>query len=199
MKLLAALAIAATLSVNLSPASAETTRIRGTLMEFDTSKITIAKPDGGVEPIGVHADTRYLSVAPIGIDAIVPGSYIGVAGLPQPDGTIKALGVMVFPESARGTAEGHFPYDLQPESTMTNATVGKVSQLGSGREVVVTYGSESKTIDIVDPEKVASFTPSDSSILVDGAKTVVIVDRGADGLPTARAVLVGKDGFTPPN
>ena len=182
-----------------TPAGAETTRVRGTLAEADASKITVARRDGGMEPIGLNAQTRILQVSKLGIEAIEAGSYIGVAGAPQPDGTIKALGVMVFPEAARGTAEGHFPWDLQPESTMTNATVAKVEQAGSGREVVVTYKGESKTIDIVDTGNIASFAPADASILVPGAKVTVFVDQAADGLPTARNLLVGKDGFTPPN
>lgn len=195
----ACLVVVALVSGVATLASAETTRVRGTLAEVDASKITVARRDGGMEPIGLTAQTRFLQVSKLGIDAIEPGSYIGVAGAPQPDGTIKALGVMVFPEVARGTAEGHFPWDLQPESTMTNATVAKVEQAGSGREVVVTYKGESKKIDIVDAGNIASFAPADSAILVPGAKVTVFVDRGADGLPTARNVLVGKDGFTPPN
>jgi hypothetical protein len=179
-------------------AHAATSRIRGTIVEFDADKITVAKRDGGVEPVAIDADTRFLEVVPVGIDAIKQGSYIGVAGLPQPDGKIRALGVMVFPEAARGTAEGHFPFDLQPESTMTNATVAKVEQVQGGREVVVTYQGGSQTIDIADPEKIASFTLADRSVLKDGAKATVIVDE-ADSLPKARTVLVGKDGFTPPN
>lgn len=99
-------------------AQAETTRIRGTLEEVDADKITVAKRDGGVEPVGLSSDTRFLEVRPVGIEAIQEGSYIGVAGLPQADGKIRALGVMLFPETARGTNEGHFPWDLQPESTM---------------------------------------------------------------------------------
>jgi hypothetical protein len=179
-------------------ASAEMVRIRGTLIEFDTSKITVAERDGGVEPIGVDSNTRYLSVTPVDIDAIKPGSYIGVAGLPQPDGTIKALGVMVFPEQARGMNEGSFPWDLQPDSTMTNATVAKVETEASGREVQVTFKGETQTIDIVDASAIASFEPASASALVEGAKVTVFVEQGV-GLPTARSVLIGMNGLTPPN
>lgn len=196
--MIGAAALALLVGAGSWPALAETTRVRGTLQEVDSDKITVARRDGGVEPIGLKPDTRFLLVTPVGLDEVKPGSYIGVAGMPQPDGTIKALGVMVFPEQARGTAEGHFPWDLEPESTMTNATVAKVEQQGEGREVQVTYKGESKTIDIVDPGKIASFAPADSSVLAKGAHVTVFVDQG-DGLPVARNVLVGKDGFTPPN
>ncbi|WP_051329187.1 DUF5666 domain-containing protein [Geminicoccus roseus] len=180
-------------------AQAETTRIRGTLEEVDADKITVAKRDGGVEPVGLSSDTRFLEVRPVGIEAIQEGSYIGVAGLPQADGKIRALGVMLFPETARGTNEGHFPWDLQPESTMTNATVATVEEAGDGREVVVSYKGGSQTIDITDAGTIASFAPADASILSVGAKVTVVVRQAADGLPGAVAVLVGKDGFTPPN
>ena len=61
------------------------------------------------------------------LDDIKPGSYVGTAAMPQPDGTLRALEVHVMPESMRGAGEGHRPFDLQPQSTMTNGTVGTVT------------------------------------------------------------------------
>jgi hypothetical protein len=37
---------------------------------------------------------------------VKPGSYIGVTGMPLADGSQKAIAIHIFPESARGTAEG---------------------------------------------------------------------------------------------
>ena len=82
---------------------------------------------------------------------------------------------------------------------MTNATVAKVEKAGAGREVVVEYKGGSKTIDIADKGEIASFAPADASIMTKGAHVTVFTQTAADGLPTAGAVLVGKDGFTPPN
>ena len=192
---------AAMLAVAFSlAAQAEPMHVRGTLTEFDSDKITVAKRDGGVEPIAISQDTKFLAVKPIGVEQIKPGSYIGVAGTPRKDGSIKALGVMVFPPSMKGVSEGHFPWDLQPGSTMTNATVAEVEKSAPGREVVVKYKGGSQRIWIADSgNAVASFEPASSSILKDGAKVTVVAQTAEDGLPIANAVLVGENGFTPPN
>ena len=138
---------AAMLAVAFSlAAQAEPMHVRGTLTEFDSDKITVAKRDGGVEPIAISQDTKFLAVKPIGVEQIKPGSYIGVAGTPRKDGSIKALGVMVFPPSMKGVSEGHFPWDLRPGSTMTNATVAEVEKSAPGREVVVKYKGGSQRI-----------------------------------------------------
>ena len=51
------------------------------------------------------------------------GFVIGTAAVPRSDGKLTALEVVVFPEAMRGTGEGHYGWDLAPESTMTNAMV----------------------------------------------------------------------------
>ena len=89
-------------------AQAETTRVRGTLAEIGQNKITIDKRDGGVEPIGISKDTKFMQVTPIGIEEIRPGSYIGVAGVPQPDGKIEALGRHGVPGGCQRCQRGAF-------------------------------------------------------------------------------------------
>ena len=64
-------------------------------------------------------------VAKTALSEIKAGSYIGVSAMPEPDGTQKALAVHIFPENQRGAAEGFRPWDLRPNSTMTNATVAE--------------------------------------------------------------------------
>ena len=56
-----------------------------------------------------------------------------------PDGTLNALEVLVFPEAARGSNEGHYPWDLQPESMMTNATVATVAAGADGQTLTLKY------------------------------------------------------------
>jgi hypothetical protein len=49
--------------------------------------------------------------------------------------------VRIFPESLRGAGEGQYPWDLQPDSVMTNATVGTITQAPEGNVIKVSYKS----------------------------------------------------------
>lgn len=181
-------------------ASADPMRIRGEIVQASPTEIDVrVRAGNAIDKVMVSDKTAYLAVTKADVDAIAPGEFVGVAGVPQADGKIKAIGVMIFPESARGSHEGHFPWDLGPESTMTNATVGDVAKAGDGREMRVTYQGGEKTIEIVDQTSIARFGPADASIAVPGAQTTVIAERTEEGILMGRAVLVGKDGFRPPN
>ena len=98
-------------------------RIRGDVTAIDGLKLSVVARSG--ENVMIELDDQYVVTAVILIDiaAIKPGTYVGTATMPQPDGGQRALEVLVFPETARGSGEGHYPWDLQPGSMMTNATV----------------------------------------------------------------------------
>ena len=53
---------------------------------------------------------------------IKSGDYLGVGAKPQPDGTLRAIQITIFPEAQRGVGEGHGPWSALPDSTMTNGT-----------------------------------------------------------------------------
>ena len=134
---------------------------------------------------------------PIKLEDIKPGSFIGSAAMPQADGTQRALEVHVFPESMRGTGEGHRPFDLQPQSTMTNGTVGDL--VGSkGRTLTVKYKGGEKTVIVPDDVPIVSIEPGTRALLTPGAHVIVFASKGADGSMTAISVNVGENGLTPP-
>jgi hypothetical protein len=136
-------------------------------------------------------------VTPIEPTAIAPGSFIGTAALPGPDGSLSALEVLVFPEAARGTGEGHGPWDLQPGSTMTNATVAQVVATPQGRSMTLKYKDGEKTVVVPEGVPIVTFKPGDRGLLVAGAKVIVFA-QVRDGKPTALRALAGRDGFAPP-
>jgi len=136
-------------------------------------------------------------VYPIALADIGPNSFIGTAALPQPDGTLRAIAVTVFPESSRGVGEGHRPFDLQPQSTMTNATVADVAAAPVGRRLQLKYKDGEKTL-VVPPEApVVTFRPADRSLLVPGASVSLSAQEIA-GRPTALRVNAGRNGFVLP-
>src|SRR5258706_16367672 len=117
--------------------------------------------------------------------------------MPQADGSQRAIAVTVFPESARGSNEGHYPFDLAPQSTMTNATVEGVASAPDGRHLQVRYKDGEKTIVVPVGAPVVSFRPGDRALLVSGA-SVSLTAREVDGKPTVVRVNAGRNGFTVP-
>jgi hypothetical protein len=173
------------------------TRLRGDIVSVDAQSLHMVTRGGKAVTLTLPADVQVAALAPISIDAIKPGSFIGSAALPQPDGTLRAQEVHVFPEAMRGTGEGHRPFDLGPGSTMTNGTVGDVV-VSQGRTLKVAYKGGEKTI-IVPPETpIVTYEPGSRSLLTAGAHVIVFANEAPDGALTATRVSVGKDGLVPP-
>lgn len=180
-----------------------TVRIRGTLVSVDAQQLVVKDRSGETVTLARVAGLPVTEVYPVELADIKQGSYVGTAAMPQPDGTQKALEVQVFPQSMRGSGEGHRPWDLQPESTMTNATVAHLAPApasaggAGGRELKLSYPGGDKTVIVPDDVPIVSFRPADASLLVPGAK-VMITAQDRNGTPTALRVLAGRDGFAPP-
>jgi hypothetical protein len=183
------------------PAVAQTpvpVRIRGAIEAVDANAMLVKSREGATFKIALADNLGVNAVVPIALSAIDPGKFIGAAAMKMPDGTMRALEVLVFPEAMRGAGEGHYPWDLQPESTMTNATVAAVVSASAGRELTLTYKGESQKIMVPADVPVVTFEPSDRSLLTPGAHVFLTAQRGADGSLTAARVAVGKDGLVPP-
>ena len=204
---LASLTLAATLPLALaqSPAPANpTVRLRATIEKIDATSLTVRERSGEVITLVRPAAMDVSEVFPLALADIKPGSYIGTAAMPQADGSQLALEVVVFPEAARGTGEGHRPWDLRPDSTMTNATVADLvaapSSAPGGQKLTLRYKGGEKTVIVPPDAPVVSFKPGkadENALLVPGAK-VMITAQEQGGKPTALRVIVGRNGFAPP-
>jgi hypothetical protein len=198
---LAAIAIAIAAVAPLSGASwaqsPRAVRIRGTIDAADAKSINLTTRAGQQLTMAIASDTVILAIVPMKLEDIKPGAFIGAAAMPRPDGTQRALEVHVFPESMRGTGEGHRPFDLQPQSTMTNGTVGTVAG-GAGRTLTVVYPYGQKTIVVSPDTPVVTFEPGAPDLLTRGAHVIVAGTEAADGTLSANRVLVGKNGLVPP-
>jgi hypothetical protein len=173
--------------------------IRGDVSAVDGLKLEVTTRSG--EKVAIELDDKYAvsAVARIDIAAIKPGSYVGTATLPQADGTQRALEVLVFPESGRGVAEGHYPWDLQPGSMMTNATVAEIIDVDDGgRRMTLRYKDGEKVIAVPASAPVVTLEPGDRAMLKPGAHVMVGATVRPDGSLTASRISVGKDGLVPP-
>ncbi|MFO1083549.1 MAG: hypothetical protein U1E21_03205 [Reyranellaceae bacterium] len=181
-----------------NPPPSPPTRLRGAIAEIDGKTATIATREGAQVPVKLADNWAVMLVSPLTMADIKQGSFVGVASLKGGDGALNALEVLVFPEAARGSNEGHYPWDLQPESLMTNATVSTVASAGDGQTLTLTYKDGSQTIRVKPGTPIVTFAPGDRSDAKVGAKVFLGAAKAADGSLTATRLLVGKDGLTPP-
>jgi hypothetical protein len=174
-----------------------TQRLRGTVESFDGQRLVMKERSGETLSLALADNFAVSEVLAIELSAIQPNSFVGIASLPQADGSLRALEVLVFPEAARGSGEGHYPWDLQPGSMMTNATVADVAAVAQGRQLRLRYKDGEKTVSVPAEVPVVTFKPGDKALLIPGAK-VMVTAQLRDGKPTAMRALAGRNGFTPP-
>jgi len=172
-------------------------RLRGTIESFSGSNLVIKERSGNVIALMLPEETGIAEVIPTDITSIQPGSYIGTAAFPRADGKLESLEVVIFPEAARGTGEGHYPWDLKPDSSMTNATVADLARSADGRTLNLRYKGGEKTVIVPNGVPVVTLRASDRSLIVPGAKVFVVAEPNDDRL-IVRRLLVGRNGFPPP-
>ncbi|TMJ64135.1 MAG: hypothetical protein E6G82_01905 [Alphaproteobacteria bacterium] len=176
-----------------------TVRIRGTIEAIDGSLLTVKSREGDQLKVRMTDNVALVAITNIAMSEIKPGSYIGVSGMPEPDGTQKALAVHIFPEAQRGVAEGFRPWDLRPNSTMTNATVAETVASTDGQNILVKYKDGEKKVVVPPGTPIVTFVPGDKSELKPGAKIIIFgAIKKDDGTLEANRVNVGRDGITPP-
>lgn len=172
-------------------------RIRGAITAIDGDTLTIKPRIGDPVMVKLVDGIKVASANKAQIADIKPDSYIGTAATPQPDGSLKALEVAVFAPSMRGTGDGHYPWDLEKENTMTNGAVGALAGTTS-RTITVTYKGGEKTITVPDDVPIVTLDPSDRSIVKTGARVVAITRKDAAGTVVADRLIVGENGTVPP-
>src|SRR6516225_5187135 len=186
-------------SISCVPAWADGTpvRVRGTVVSLDGSKLVVHAKDGKDVTVSLKDKYAALAVVKSSMDDVKQGTFIGTATVAQPDGSLRALEVVVFPESLRGFGEGHYPWDLGPSSMMTNATIANKVQGVDGETVTVTYKGGEKKITIPANVPIVAVVPADKSEITPGVIVFIPTEKQADGTLLGGAVLFGK-GVVPP-
>lgn len=172
-------------------------RLRGSVQSFSEPVLVIKERSGEVITLVLPEETGIAEVIPTDITSIQPGSFIGTATLPRPDGALEALEVVVFPEIARGVGEGHFPWDLAPGSTMTNATVAELSRSSAGRRLLLRYPGGEQTVIVANKVPVVTMAPGSRALIIPGARVFMVADP-VGGQLIVRRLLVGRAGAQPP-
>jgi hypothetical protein len=173
-------------------------RVRGTIERVDGG-VYVVKAKGGIELKITLADNAPISaVVKASLSDVKPGSYVGIASLPQADGGQKALELLIFPEAMRGVAEGHYGWDLQPTSMMTNGNVEQTVTAKDGQVLTVKYKDGEKQITVPSEAPIVTFVPGERSELKPGAAIFIAAARPQpDGTLQAPRIAVGR-GIVPP-
>src|SRR6266436_3085810 len=176
----------------------DTVRVRGTIERLDGSTYVVKARDGAELKVALADNPQIAGVVKASLSDIKQGSFVGVTAMPQADGSQRALEVHIFPEAMRGTGEGHYPWDLRPQSTMTNANVEQAVTGVDGQTLTLKYKDGEKKIFVPTGTPIVVYVQGDKSDLKPGAKVFIAAIKQPDGTLQGRAWRVGRDGVTPP-
>jgi hypothetical protein len=175
-------------------AQAPQTRIRGEIETVEGDTLTIKTIDGASAKVALAAGYSVGGVVKATTADIRKGGYVGVGARPQADGTLMAIQVFIFPEAMRGTGEGHRPWGVLPETTMTNATVADTVSRVDGANIVLNYPGGEQKVAINPDANIIMASPAEKIELAKGAQVVMSATKQADGSYSASRVTIAKAG-----
>ncbi|HTB04344.1 MAG TPA: hypothetical protein VK804_28080 [Bradyrhizobium sp.] len=173
-------------------------RVRGTIEAVDGDMLAVKSRSGEDFKLHMASDMKLVGIVKISLSDIKVGSFVGATTVPGPDGSNNAVEVHVFPEDMRGTGEGSRPFDLRPNSTMTNATVAESVAGNDGHTLLVKYKDGEKKVVVSPDTPVVTYVPTEKSELKPGAKIIAFFKKLPDGSYEATRISVGLNGLTPP-
>jgi hypothetical protein len=174
-------------------------RVRGTIVQVGGSTLTVKATNGALLNVHLNNNAKVVAIVAASLADITPGSFVGTTAVPQPGGTLRAIEVHIFPESMRGTGEGHRAWDLGPTSTMTNGTVALAVQKVEGHTLTIKYKDGEKTVVVTPDTAIVSYLLADRNELKANAKVFIgAATQNADGSLETDRINVGRDGLTPP-
>jgi hypothetical protein len=187
------------LFVSFAPVLAQdTVRLRGAIEQVEGDLLLIKTREGNDVKLKLAANPGIAAVTKASMADIKSGSYIGVGAMPQPDGSLLAISVHIFSEAMRGVAEGHRPWDLRPNSSMTNATVENVVTGVNGQTVTLKYKEGEQKIVIPPDMQIVAYVPGEVADLKVGARVFVgAAAKQPDGTLQTQRITVSRDAHPP--
>jgi hypothetical protein len=196
--LVAVAMVAASTIYAIAQQSPSPSRVRGTVEAVDGETLAVKTRSGEDVKLRMAGDIKVAGITKIPLSDVKVGSFIGTTTVPGPDGAQNAVEVHVFPEDMRGTGEGSRPWDLRPNSSMTNATVAESVVGNDGHTLLVKYKDGEKKVQVAPETPVVTYVPAEKSELKAGAKVIAFTKKLPDGSFETNRVSVGRDGLTPP-
>jgi hypothetical protein len=170
------------------------TRVRGTITALDGDVLSVKSREGKDLKIHLASNVGVTTAKNTTLDEL-KGKYVGVTAV-QKDGKMTALEVHAIPPQAK---PGHFPWDLQPGSTMTNANLDGIAQASAGNEITLNYQGGSQKVLVPPGTPIVAFDPGSRADLKVGETIWTNARQEADGRIVAERLNVSKDGVRPPH
>jgi hypothetical protein len=178
-----------------APQAPPPVRVRGTLQSVDGSMLTVKARDGAEMKIKLADNAPVNEIMKASLADVKTGAYVAVTGMPQPDGSQKALALYIFPEAQRGLAEGYRPWDFAPNSTMTNATVDAQAAGVDGHTLTVKYKDGEQKILMTPATEITIASRKSAADLKPGQKiSVFAAKKLPDGMLEAPNISFGDYG-----
>jgi hypothetical protein len=174
---------------------AQNTNLRGTITAFDGKVISVKNRDGRNYEVILPDNAPVNITKPLKLTDLKPGQNVAVTTIKRPsDGTTVAIDVRPLSATANLALS---PYDLQPQSTMTNAALEASVQSTGGQELTLNY--KTGTVKVLVPEgtPMSQAAPGERSDIKPGETAFIVAKPEADGKLTAIRVQVSKDGVKP--
>ena len=184
-----ALVLVSSLAIAQAP-----TRVRGTITSLDGDVLSVKSREGKELKIHLTPDVGVTTAKSTTLEAL-KGKYVGVTAISK-DGKMTALEVHAIPPQAK---PGHFPWDLQPNSTMTNANLDGLAQASGGNQITLNYQGGSKTVLVPPGTPIVTFVPGSRADLKAGETIWTNARQEADGRIVVERLNVSKDGVKPPH
>ena len=169
-------------------------RIRGEIEKVDGANLTVKTRDGATVDVKVADDARVAGLVKATLADLKDDTFVGIAGMPQADGTIKAFSIHIFLPAQRGVVpDRHGPWDAQPGSTMTNAYMGAKVTGNDGETLTVKYKEGEKKVIVGPDTAITAVAPGNKDELKAGAQIIIMQsDKQADGSVVAKNMYVGR-------
>ena len=184
--------------IALPAAAQETVRVRGIVERIEGPVYVIKNRDGAEMKLTVTDNPLFVAISPSTMADIKPGMFVGSAGMMQPDGTQKAIEVHIFPESMRGTGEGHYDWDLKPQSKMTNGNVEQTVAAVDGPILSVKYKDGEKKLLVTSETVVVTYVTGNKDEIKPGTRIfVATAKKQPDGSWQTPRITYGRNGMGP--
>ena len=173
-------------------------RVRGTIEGVIDSAVYVVKTRDGAElKVTLPEKPQIAGIVKASLSDIKEGLFVGVTAMPKPDGSLSALEVHIFPEAMRGTGEGHYPWDLRPQSTMTNANIEQIVAAVDGRTLTLKYKDGEKKIVVPPDAPIVKYVPGNKDEIKPGTKVFIAAKKQPDGTFQAPRITYGRNGAGP--
>lgn len=190
--LLAATLLAATPAFAQAPPQ----RIRGTVTSVAGDVLVVHATNDSDVTFQLAPDTGYRADTVASVDAIKPGSLLAIVSRGPADKQVAVAVRAMAP--GMPLRQAILPWDLMPDSTMTNASVAGQSVSAGGHAMTLKSNDQTVEMSIAPDAVIATEATGDRTQLTPGSKVTIFAVPGTGSAMAARVVIIGLDGLVPP-